>query len=229
MFAQTFTDNITGNLDQVDLELGQGINCSADAPLQVAIETTSNGVPSNTVIATASLQPTSVPSTPDWTSVQFSPAAPVTAGVQYAIVLSSQASACANTGPPYEWRSNHGAGLGSYTGGQFAHTADSGAHWLLDNWEGTFKTYVAPSANTLAGQLVHDATNVNKQPGTALVDKATAIQNAVNANQTNTACAGITNLLGLVKAQTGKKTLTQSEVTTLTTDATSLAATLGCA
>ena len=45
---------------------------------------------------------------------------------------------------------------------------------------------------------------------------------AVNAGQTATACAGITDYLDLVKAQTGKK-LTPAQANQLTTDATDLA------
>ena len=50
---------------------------------------------------------------------------------------------------------------------------------------------------------------------------------AVNAGQTATACAGITDYLGLVKAQTGKR-LTPEQANQLRTDATDLAAALGC-
>ena len=84
---------------------------------------------------------------------------------------------------------------------------------------------VTPSAGDLAAVLVTDSGGVG--PGRALADKAAAIQTAVSANQVSTACADITDYLGLVKAQTGKK-LTQSAATTLTTDANNLAATLGC-
>lgn len=76
-----------------------------------------------------------------------------------------------------------------------------------------------------ADQLVTDTLGL--KPGTALNDKATAIQAAVNAEDTATACADITNFLGLVKAQTGKK-LSATQAATLTTDANNLAAALGC-
>jgi hypothetical protein len=86
------------------------------------------------------------------------------------------------------------------------------------------------SASALAATLVSDSTG--KAPGTALADKATAIQTAVNASppQTATACADITDYLGLVKAQTGKKLTTGPNGTAalLTTDANNLAASLGC-
>jgi hypothetical protein len=82
------------------------------------------------------------------------------------------------------------------------------------------------SATLASGdQLVNDT--IGLKPGTALNDKATAIQAAVNAGDTATACADITNFLGLVKAQTGKK-LNATQAATLTTDANNLAAALGC-
>ena len=81
------------------------------------------------------------------------------------------------------------------------------------------------SAGELAATLVSDVAGV--APGTALVDKATAIQAAVTSGDTSTACAGITDLLGLVNAQTGKK-LTIAQAGQLTTDADNLAAALGC-
>ena len=84
------------------------------------------------------------------------------------------------------------------------------------------------NANTLAAQLVTDADHL--PPGAALAKKAAAIQTAVNAGNTATACAGITDFLGLVNAQTGKKRakLNQDQATQLTNDAHALAAALGC-
>jgi hypothetical protein len=86
-------------------------------------------------------------------------------------------------------------------------------------------SYTPPTPSDLAAILVSDSTGL--APGTALRDKATAIQTAVNANQTATACAGITEYLGVVKTQTGKK-LTRAQANQLTTDANNLAAALGC-
>jgi hypothetical protein len=81
------------------------------------------------------------------------------------------------------------------------------------------------TASDLAATLVSDAKGL--PPGTSLPDKATVIQTAVTAGNTATACADITNFLGLVKAQTGKK-LTTAQVSLLTTDADNLATALGC-
>jgi hypothetical protein len=81
------------------------------------------------------------------------------------------------------------------------------------------------TASEAAATLVSDTKGL--PPGTSLPDKATAIQTAVTAGNTATACAGITNFRGLVKAQTGKK-LTSAQAGVLTTDAGNLAAALGC-
>jgi hypothetical protein len=86
-------------------------------------------------------------------------------------------------------------------------------------------TLVTSPPSTQASALVTDSVGVG--PGKALFKKASAIQAAVDAGNTSRACAGITSYLKLVKAQTGKK-LTASIASQLTTDATDLAAALGC-
>jgi hypothetical protein len=85
-------------------------------------------------------------------------------------------------------------------------------------------TYAFTAAQ-LAETLVSDS--AGQGPGKALSAKATAIQAAVNAGQTAIACAGITDYLGLVNAQTAKK-LDPAEATLLATDAANLADALGC-
>ena len=85
-------------------------------------------------------------------------------------------------------------------------------------------TYTPP-LTVLAATLVADS--IGQGPGHALADKATAIQTAVSAGQSTIACADITNYLGLVKAQTGKK-LSPANAALLTSDATNLAAAIGC-
>ena len=86
-------------------------------------------------------------------------------------------------------------------------------------------TYTVP-ALALAAQLVSDSTG-NGGPGQALADQASAIQTAVNNAQTATACTGISDYLGLVKAQTTKK-LTTAQAAQLTADASKLATLLAC-
>ena len=84
-------------------------------------------------------------------------------------------------------------------------------------------SYIGPS--DLASTLVSDSSGLG--PGKALTKKAMGIEAAVNAGDTAIACAGVTDYLGLVHAQTGKK-LSTDQATLLTTDANNLATALGC-
>jgi hypothetical protein len=143
--------------------------------------------------------------------------------------------------------SGGGGGAGYYGGGAGGFSADStgtiggggagSSFWIIgatgtsmsEDSTGTPSVTISytapPSASDLAATLVSDSRG--KGPGTALADKATAIRAAVNAGQTVTACADITDYLGLVKAQ-NNKSLTRAKASQLTTDATNLAAALGC-
>jgi hypothetical protein len=114
-----------------------------------------------------------------------------------------------------------GGGGSNYTGTATSTTVTDG--YQSGNGQVTI-SYALP-ASALAAQLVTDADHL--APGTALADKAAAIQTAVNSGATSTACADITNFLGLVKAQTGKK-LSPANAALLTTDANNLATALGC-
>jgi hypothetical protein len=85
--AQSFTAGLTGDLDQVDLLLWK--DATTTAPLKVEIRTLSGGVPSTTVLASAFVPATSVPTgrpAQAFVSVPLSPPAPSVAGTQYVIV-----------------------------------------------------------------------------------------------------------------------------------------------
>jgi hypothetical protein len=115
-----------------------------------------------------------------------------------------------------------GGGGGSFLASGATNTSrTSGAN----SGDGSVRISYTNPASALAAQLVTDS--AGKGPGKALAGKAAAIQAAVNAGQTATACADIADYLGLVKAQTGKK-LSRADATTLTNDANDLAAALGC-
>jgi hypothetical protein len=132
-----------------------------------------------------------------------------------------------NPQPTFSWSVTGGgtispSGLftaGATTGGPFTVTAAVGA------LAGTASVTVSPSARGLAKQLVSDS--AGKGPGHALADKAAAIQAAVNGGQTAIACAGITDYLGLVNANSGEH-LSASDAATLTSDANNLAVALRC-
>ena len=140
--GQTFTSGLTGRLDQVDLAVSRA-GAPGTLPLTIQIRTTSGGVPSATILATVDLPGASIPtaSPPGFLSVALAPSVPVTAGVQYAIVLSSGSCGFVNCfhwafplgGNPYA----AGAALQSASGGPWAATG------FLTNSDLAFKTYVA--------------------------------------------------------------------------------------
>jgi len=137
--GETFTAGATGNLDQVDLDIGYQTAASVPT-LTALITSTSSGLPATT-LATAVIPRSSVNTgTPDWVQVAISPAVPVTAGTQYAVVLVSPASTGGDTA--YIWASS--LFVDSYSGG--VAVVDAGSGWGVNRAgnDMAFKTYVAP-------------------------------------------------------------------------------------
>ena len=144
--AQTFTAGLTGGLDQVDLPVGYETGCQPVGPLIVQIRTVANGLPSGTVLASASLASSQVDdevgATTDFVSVAFASPAPVKAGIAYAIVLlAPEAGDCAGPLAYYEWQ------LGadnSYPTGAAYFSVNGGTTWpAFGTTDGAFRTYVA--------------------------------------------------------------------------------------
>jgi len=138
--AQTFTNGLTGLLDQVDVAVTRS---STVNPLRVEIRTAFGGVPTTTVLASAEVPETAVPlggSPSGFLSVPIAPSVPVTAGVQYAIVLSTTSCGFLNC---YQWSFT---GPNPYAAGAALQSVNSGP-WgqagFLVNTDTAFKTYVA--------------------------------------------------------------------------------------
>ena len=141
--AQTFTAGIGGRLDQVDIAVSRA--GASTQPLQVEIRAVTGGAPSNAAaLSSATVAAASIPlsSNPGFVSVPFASPAQVTAGTQYAIVVSSAACGFVNC---YVWGA--GPSGSSYAAGSGFQSPDSGATWPPLNAFGsmdlTFKTYVA--------------------------------------------------------------------------------------
>jgi hypothetical protein len=143
--AQTFTNGLTGALDQVDVAVARPAR-SVTASLLVEIRAVSSGVPSGPALASGSLPAASVPATffPfAFVSVPLAPPAPVTAGVQYAIVVSS--SSCGRSDCYYQALGNVGD---PYPAGTGLFSANAGATWTpftrgpTNSSDFAFKTYV---------------------------------------------------------------------------------------
>ncbi len=145
--SQTFTAGTTGYLDQVDLFVqAQG---TPPGNLTVRIETVVGGAPSGVVLASATVPAESVPSSgvPGWVSVPLRPRAAISAGTQYAIVLSAPTTDCPRPdGRPGPSRCYYGWGAGDgdpYPAGQALNSRDGGASWSVQgDLDQTFRTIV---------------------------------------------------------------------------------------
>jgi hypothetical protein len=141
--AQTFTSGLTGGLDQVDIAIGRTASFIT-ATLVVEIRAVSGGIPSGPPLATANIPAANVPEAQfpaAFYSIPFASPAPVTAGVQYAIVASSSSCGLANC---YMWAL--GPVGDPYPAGSGLVSQDFGATWTPLNGFGStdlpFKTYV---------------------------------------------------------------------------------------
>ena len=148
--AQSFEAGATGALDQVDLLLWK--QPATTAPLTVEIRTLSGGVPSQTVLASASVLAADVPTgigAQNWVSVPLIPPAPSVAGTQYAIVLAAPSAASTVA---YAWVASLGAAATYADGSAFLSSA-SGASWTaFPTRDAGFKTYVTVPLPTSKGQ-----------------------------------------------------------------------------
>ena len=147
--AQTFTNGLTGRLDQVDVAVSRA-GAPTTLALTVELRATSGGVPSSTVLATGEIAGSTIPldTIPQtFLSLSFATPPAVTAGIQYAIVLSSGACGFNNCfhwnfvgGNPYA----AGSALQSQNGGPWV------AQGLITNSDLAFKTYVTQAPTTKA-------------------------------------------------------------------------------
>jgi len=137
--AQLFTAGISGTLSQVDLQLGR---TGSPGDLVVQIRTVAGGVPSSSILSSATVAEARVTlsDTLDWVSVVLSPSVGVVSGTQYAIVLTAPAVPPCCDG--YKWAASF---LDPYPGGTMAQLSGRGASWQsLPAIDFAFKTYVTP-------------------------------------------------------------------------------------
>jgi len=156
--AQTFTAGLTGQLDQVDLALS---DMGATTPLTVQIRDGSATAPGDTVIASASVPTSDVPSIESFVPIPFASPALVTAGTQYSIVALNDSSG-------WFWYSGKTDTASAYVGGRLYGSPNGPpgtGPWTEGNTmaDFEFKTYVAPPSNDFSlGQATK-----NKRKGTA--------------------------------------------------------------
>jgi hypothetical protein len=137
--AQSFTVGITGLLTQVDIRAYNFFG-GANGPLNLRVHTFNPGAPPTlgSLLATASLPPSSVPSTSGFVSFDLTAAPPsVTSGQQLALVISTTGTTS------YLWEGRvpggYSSGQGYVVSGNNLFNTGSGA-----NWDFGFRTYVVP-------------------------------------------------------------------------------------
>jgi cysteine-rich repeat protein len=144
---QTFTPTVTGLLGSVELRLERHcppVPCSGPpGTLTVAIVTTSGGVPTGTVLASATLPGTAAPDSAAFLSVDLSSANLIlTAGTLYAIRVSGSSPP-----EPPGWVWSFAEASNPYAGGGFFIddlTPGVPSQDLYPNADGTFRTLMTP-------------------------------------------------------------------------------------
>lgn len=133
-WGQTVTAGNSGFLTQVDLAAA-GLSGSTSA--QVEIRTVSNGLPTTTVLATGTLQAQAYTGSRifTWSSVPLTPHPYLTAGTQYAIVLTSGHVGINNS-------------IDNYSGGTSVRRWAADSAFTQIDADLAFRTYVTPQAPT---------------------------------------------------------------------------------
>jgi hypothetical protein len=141
-FFQTFMAGLTGSLDQVDLALAQA-GLVGVSTFTIEIRTVeAGGVPGPTVLASTTQSVSSLPvltgpAVLPFTSYSLTPGAPVVAGTQYAIHVSS-------TVPPGSLVSVAATGGDLYPGGQIFQDFPLGTLTSFPAFDFVYRTFVTP-------------------------------------------------------------------------------------
>jgi Ca2+-binding RTX toxin-like protein len=151
-FAQTFTPQLSGSLDQVDLFLEQDQVAGNSVGITVEVRDVASGVPGPTVKATTIVPPSAIPAAASggaFVPVMFAAPASVDANTQYAIVVYTVGA------ERYRWYGAVAAdngGVDPYVGGAASATAASPptTSWEpLPTLDQAFKTYVTTASPQL--------------------------------------------------------------------------------
>lgn len=190
LLAQTFTAGLSGRLDQVDLRLARPLHdagSAADLIVQLRDVSVPSGLPGSTVLASATVSDPGVTDSTTWVPVTFSPAATVSAGTQYALVLQAPNAAASVS---YLWGTTaQDVPADFYPGGRLFYSDNAGASWSnavgpsFRLFDGTFKTYVSPILSAGGGGPVNNGI-VN------VVEAGQAIPVTWHLATTGGACAG---------------------------------------
>jgi hypothetical protein len=151
--AQSFVPAVSGQLSQIDADLFCS-GCSGTNPaITIDIRTTSSGSPTNTVLATTTINGFSS-GTGQFYSAAFSAPATLTAGTSYAVVARLTADRITGT---YAWlHSNNNP----YNNGSWLSSTTSGSSWTSNSQDLGFKTYMV-QGYLASGNLVSSLKDSN--------------------------------------------------------------------
>jgi chitodextrinase len=159
LMAQTFTAGVTGPLDKVRLAAD-----STGVVMTIQIQSVAGAAPSGTVLGTTSYNTAlqgSLPCCSRFHDFAFTPAVPITAGTQYAIVVKVILGRLS-------WRDS--GGTDGYTRGElYWSLSSSNVHWVTDtrNLDFAFETYVVAGNINQAPTVAADNSTVTVNEGTA--------------------------------------------------------------
>ena len=157
--GQTFTAGLSGPLTSVEVFLVDVDERPGTEPgLTVALASTSSGLPVGVALAASTIPDSDVPSVPGVVTVTFSSPATVTAGEQYAILITTS-----ETYNNYKWC---GDGADTYSGGTGLDDAAAGRNWRqLAYKDMSLRTYVdvpaAPSDGSGSQSVAPQSVNVD--------------------------------------------------------------------
>lgn len=156
--GQTFVAQATGKLTQIDAALFCSGCTGTSVPVTVELRTVSGGLPTSTVLATATT-PTFTSGSTNYYSAVFNTPASVTAGTSYAYVLRMTATPSAGTYAATRSATN------VYANGAFVQSTTSGATWNAQTTDLGFKIYVM-TGYVPAGTFVSSPKDANQADGT---------------------------------------------------------------
>ena len=157
--GQTFTAGLSGPLTSVEVFLVDVDERPGTEPgLTVALASTSSGLPVGVALAASTIPDSDVPSVSGVVTVTFSSPATVTAGEQYAILITTS-----ETNNNYKWC---GDGADTYSGGTGLDDAAAGRNWRqLAYKDMSLRTYVdvpaAPSDGSGSQSVAPQSVNVD--------------------------------------------------------------------
>lgn len=157
--GQTFTAGLSGPLTSVEVFLVDVEERTGTEPgLTVALASTSSGLPVGVALAASTIPDSDVPSVPGVVTVTFSSPATVTAGEQYAILITTS-----ETYSNYKWC---GDGADTYSGGTGLDDSPSDRNWRQTAYKDmSLRTYVdvpaAPSNGSRSRSVAPQSVNVD--------------------------------------------------------------------